>query len=121
MIYFIVPAARENMFREYLAMWGRGVAERVRIQHYETLLQRTLLERGTYVLSTLDQLAPAMESALEDLHRRISGTEGFRFLNHPLRTLRRYELLTELARLKWNDFRAVHAAADLAGLRYPVF
>ncbi len=121
MIHFVVPAAQENLFHEYLAFWGRPVAERTSILHYETLLRRTLLERGTYVLSSLDQLGPAMESAVEEVHRQIAGKEGFRFLNHPFRALRRYDLLTELARLNWNDFRVVRAAGDLAGLRYPVF
>ncbi len=58
---------------------------------------------------------------IEDLHRQLDGRDGVRILNHPSRTLRRYDLLAELARRNLNDFRAARAAEDLDGLRYPVF
>ena len=121
MIHFVVPAGRENLIHEYLAFWGRNLSERMRILHYETLVRQTRCDRGTYVLSTLDELSPAMERAIEDLHRQLDGLDGVRILNHPIRTLRRYDLLAELRRLDLNEFRAVRASEDFTGLRYPVF
>jgi hypothetical protein len=121
MIHFVVPAGRENLIHEYLAFWGRNLSERMRILHYETLVRQTRCDRGTYVLSTLDELSPAMERAIEDLHRQLDGMDGVRILNHPIRTLRRYDLLAELRRLDLNEFRAVRASEDFTGLRYPVF
>ena len=121
MIHFVVPAARDGLFREYLEFWGRDLAERMRILHYEELVRQTRCDRGTYVLSTLDELNPGMERAIEELCGQLDGSEGIRILNHPIRTLKRYDLLAELARRNWNDFRALRASEDLAGLRYPVF
>jgi hypothetical protein len=121
MIHFVVPAGRDNLFREYLDFWGRNLSERMRILHYETLVRQSRCDRGTYVLSTLDELNPAMERAIEDLHRLLGGIDGVRILNHPTGTMRRYDLLAELARRGLNEFRAVRASEDLAGLRYPVF
>jgi hypothetical protein len=121
MIYFVVPAARDSLLREYLEFWGRNLSERMSILHYETLVRQTQCDRGTYVLSTLDELNPAMRQAIEDLHRQLDGRDGVRILNHPVRTLRRYDLLAELHRRDLNEFRAARAGEDLTGLRYPVF
>jgi hypothetical protein len=120
-IYFVVPVAVDYTVSEYLGLWARDLAERFRILHYESLPARRSFERGTYVLAALDQLAPGMRRLVEQLHHRLSGEEGFRFLNHPTLTLRRFELLEELRRLNRNEFGAARAAEDLAALRYPVF
>ncbi len=61
MIHFVVPAARDGLFRDYLEFWGRSLSERMRILHYENLVRQTGCDRGAYVLSTLDELNPAME------------------------------------------------------------
>ncbi len=121
MIHYVVPAARSGGIREYLGSWGRPIAGRMRILHYEDLPERPSLEPGAYILSALDQLGPAMLRYVTELHARIHGRPGFRFLNHPEATLHRLELLSELHRLGLNSFRAVRAGDDLTGLRYPVF
>jgi hypothetical protein len=93
----------------------------MRVLSYEELAGSARFERGTYVLSALDQLGPSMLRFLEALHRRLAGEDGFRFLNHPEATLRRLSLLSELHRAGYNEFRAIPAGGDLASLRYPVF
>jgi hypothetical protein len=109
------------MIREYLEVWGRNVAGRVRIVTYESLFRQTSLERGTWLLSSLDELGPTGERVLIEMYGRLEQRGGVRILNHPIRTLKRFELLTELRRLDWNEFRAVRAIDDLEHLRYPVF
>lgn len=122
MIHFIVPAAQDFLMRDYLACWGRELAGRMKIVHYEALAAAAELEGGTYVLSALDQLDPSMAAFARELHGRFAGLEGFRFLNHPVRTLQRHALLAELHRRGLNSFRAVRAtSSDLSALRYPVF
>ncbi len=121
MIHFVVPAARDKLFREYLEHWGRSLAGRLAILHYEDLIRQAKCVRGTYVLSTLDELNPAMRRVIDDLHRQLESGGGVRILNHPGRTLRRYDLLAELHRRGLNGYRAARASEDLSGLRYPVF
>jgi hypothetical protein len=118
MIYFLAPAG-ERLFRDYLDVRGEAIADRFEIVHYENLPQR--FRGGTYVFSALEQLSAPMERLVESLYAQLSQCEGVRILNQPGRTLRRYELLSELARLGYNDHRAVRATEDLHGLRYPVF
>ena len=121
MIHFLVTAAQDHSVRDYLADPGRDLAGRVRILHYEDLPGLTRLERGTYILSALEYLSPPMLALVTAIHGRFTEAEGFRFLNHPTRTLQRFELLQELERTGMNCFRVVRAGGDLAGLRYPVF
>jgi hypothetical protein len=118
MIRLLAPAD-ERLFHNYLDVRGAAIADRFEIVAYETL--PTLFRGGTYVFSALEQLSPAMERLVESLYTQLSTCEGVRILNRPGRTLRRYELLTELARLGRNPHRAVRASEDFSALRYPVF
>jgi hypothetical protein len=121
MIHYLVPAAQQGGILEYLDFWGRPLVHRMRALPYEELPGLRRMEPGTYVLSALDQLGPAMTRLVAALHGRLHGEAGFRFLNHPQATLRRFDLLGELHRAGFNEFRAVRAGGDLSRLRYPVF
>ncbi len=116
-----MPAEQEFGLRDYLTLFGKELTQRVRIHHYEDLPRQTRFERGTYILSAIDQLHPGTVRLVEELRCRLAELDGTRVLNHPLRTLSRYELLEKLWGLGRNRFRAVHAAQDIRGLRYPVF
>jgi hypothetical protein len=120
-IRYVVPAERSRVIREYLELWGKDLASRLEVLPCEELAGRRSLEPGTYVLAALDQMSAAAGRLVADMHRHLSGRDGFRFLNHPTATLRRFELLSELRRLGRNDFRAFRATGDLAELRFPVF
>lgn len=121
MIWFLVTAAQEHSIGDYLESRGRELADRIRVLHYEDLPDRLRFEPGTYILSALEYTSPPMRALLRAVHGQLAGREGFRFLNHPTRTLGRFALLGELARSGRNPFRAVRAGGDLSDLRYPVF
>jgi hypothetical protein len=121
MIRYLTPAGAEWTIREYLSRWGQPVADRIRFEDYETFLRQDRVERGTYVFSALCSVSDGVRSVLADRRDQLEKESGFRFLNHPARTLLRLELLDELFRLRCNDFRAVRATGDFTGLRYPVF
>ncbi len=121
MIHFVAPANDDWTPHEYLSGWGRAVADRFRVVHYEDLAAAGSLERGVYVLAALCRLTDGMGLFLRELHGRLSREPGLRFLNDPSRTLKRLPLLEELARRGLNEFRAARATGDFASLRYPVF
>lgn len=121
MIHFLVTAAQEHSIRDYLSSRGESLAGRIRILHYEDLPAQLRFERGTYVLSALEYVSPPTRALLVAIHGQLEKVDGFRFLNHPVRTLGRFELLRELERRGRNPFRAFRAGGDLAGLRFPVF
>ena len=121
MIHYLTLADRW-MFSEYLEHWGRDLADsKIRILRYEALLGETRFERGTYVFSTIEEVAPPMERFIDELALRLGEQPGVRVFNDPKRVLRRFELHAELWRLGRSGFRSLRAAADLSGVRYPVF
>ena len=120
-LFYVVLERNDAGIRQYLGSQGRELADRMRVLPCDELPARRVFEPGTYILAGLDQLGPGMLRLVCELHRELDGRPGFRFLNHPSATLFRGELLDALHRRGHNDFRAVRAGGDLAGLRYPVF
>jgi hypothetical protein len=116
-IHFVVTAAQDHSIRNYLASRGKSLADRIEVIHWEELPDRRRFEPGTYILSALEYLSAPMSSLLTAIHAQLSEVEGFRFLNHPTRTLGRFGLLRELARVGCNPFRAAIGRALLTGRR----
>lgn len=121
MIHFLVPAAQAVGIKDYLDVFGAPLREEFRILHYEDLPNHTKFPRGTYVLSALDQLNPANAKLVTEIYQQLKEVPGIRFLNNPTKTLRRFDLLTELSQRGLNEFRAIRAASGRNNLRYPVF
>lgn len=121
MIHFLVPAAQTRGIKDYLDVFGAALREEFRIVHYEDLVNQKEFPLGTYVLSALDQLSPANAALLSEIYQQLKDAPGIRFLNHPAKTLQRFELLTELNRQGMNEFCAVRASSDRKHLRFPVF
>lgn len=122
MIHFVVPRDTEFGIRDYLAVWGSGLAGRVEVLPYEDLPKRTSLPAGAYILSALDQLEPEGRRLVGEMYEQLAGSgPGVRVLNHPEKTLRRYDLLEELYRAGLNRHRAARAVGELSALRFPVF
>lgn len=122
MIYFLVPESQDGSIREYLEVWGVGLAGRMAIHHYEDLAAAPSMPAGAYVLSALDQLSPAVRDLAGELCDQLArACPTVRILNSPRETPLRYDLLSELHRLGLNQFRAVRARDGVGGLRFPVF
>lgn len=121
MIHFLVPAAQIRGIKDYLDVFGASLREEIRVLHYEDLVNQKEFPLGTYVLSALDQLNSANADLLAEIHTQLKDVPGIRFLNHPGKTLQRFELLTELNRQGLNDFVAVRAGSDRNHIRFPVF
>jgi hypothetical protein len=121
MIHYLTTGPQAFTMRDHLAGRGRDVAHRIRVVDYDHLARENRLDAGTWVLTALDQLSAGMQQFVGALHTQMAEEAGVRFLNHPTRTLRRFDLLATMTRLGRNDFRAVRASGDIASLRFPVF
>src|SRR5262249_50787220 len=80
------------------------------------------LSSGTYVFADLERLSPdtllraaALWDSLADSHRDV------RLLNHPIRSMRRYELLRNLHEQGINTFDVYRVTEGRAPRQYPVF
>lgn len=120
MIHFLVTRSYAGPIASYLETWGRDVAPRLRIVHYETLPRTTRLGRGTYVFSDLERLAPAQLELARLVCGRVRDA-GCRILNDPSVALRRYDLSRRLHEEGVNDFRAYRLDECPPAPRFPVF
>jgi hypothetical protein len=121
LLYFFTKRGWQAQVTDYLHDWGRRLAGRVEIVHYQDDLPPEELD-GACIFSTLDPLTEketARAEALWDALAERMGPE--RLLNHPRKTLRRNDLLRELADRGINRYR-VHPMPPLPDApRYPVF
>ena len=120
MIYYLVTTGYSHTIRTFLEHWGQGLNARVRIVDYNEALHARELPVGTYIFSDLERLLPAELEIAELVWDQLSAA-GARLLNHPRRTLRRYDLLSKLHALGRNDFTVVRATDRGARYKFPVF
>ncbi len=124
MIYYLVTE-RGRGTTAYVSSWGPAANGRMRYLTYPELRSMEQLERGTYLFTDHERLAPAelrlarrLWSTLAEARPRI------RLVNDPSKSLGRLDLLRKLYDERINRFRALRASesvAALEALRYPVF
>jgi hypothetical protein len=94
---------------------------RLRLLSYEEAFRLDALPVGSYVFTDLDRLNPEQTERAAILWDALrSSGHGLELLNHPVRSMRRYELLRQLRERGINDFD-VCRLTDRRPLRFPVF
>jgi hypothetical protein len=118
MIHFV--GIHPPVIEQYVGGWGRPIADRLRVMSYARLARSRRLAAGTYVFCDVDRVpgVVAEDAARVAAHLTASGV---RVLNHPLRSLKRYELLRTLNEQGINRFNVYHATEARWPTRYPVF
>lgn len=120
MIYFVSTRRNNEPITHYLASHGAPLASLIIPTYYSDLGKAANLPRGTYIFTDLELLTPSTRQLVTKLWDRLTKT-GSRVLNHPTRSLRRYDLLRLLHERGINRF-SVHRLAEMkAPPRFPVF
>ena len=120
-ITYLVTRRNAWTVRAFLDTWGRAVAERFRVVHYEDLGSLEEVSPGVCIFTDLDRLTPRDVERASELRSQLIQSGRVRPLNDPARSLRRLELLSLLHRQGINHFR-VHRVTDLREpLRFPLF
>jgi hypothetical protein len=120
MIYYLVTPKYEHTMHNYLAHWAPELQSRIKIVLYTDVLRARELPLGTYIFSDLERLLPVETEIATHVWEQLDAA-GARLLNHPRRTLRRYDLLTTLHAKGRNHFRVARASDSDAKLTFPVF
>ncbi len=125
MITYFVTKRHGYTIGNYLKGWGRALAGRFRVVSYESLfrgLNKFEARPGTYIFSDIERLEPMMAELAVQAWRKISdlGDEA-RILNHPTRSMRRYELLRALFERGDNAFNVYRMVESRQPRRWPVF
>ncbi len=100
------------------------MAGRFRVETYQSLLRDANFEAraGTYIFSDIERLAPSSAERAGRVWNTISDLGGdARILNHPTRSMRRYELLRTLFERGDNSFNAYRLVDCRQPRRWPVF
>jgi hypothetical protein len=99
--------------RAWRTMLGRAV---------RLLRPRRAPRRGVYIFTDLEVLLPEMVTRAAALWETLARSgAGLRLVNHPTRTMRRYELLRTLRQHGVNTFDVYRATEGRWPARYPVF
>ncbi len=120
MITYLATPGYTHPMERFVTHWDRDLAGKVHIRTYEEALRAEELPAGTYIFADIERLLAA-EVEIATLVWNQLDAAGARMLNHPTRTLKRYDLLTKLHALGRNTFRVAHATDRNAELRFPVF
>ncbi len=143
----LVHKGKEYTFGKYLASWGRELAPKVAVRHYHGLRAtgRTPLKRLSqgfrawrigeivepplttgepqiYIFSDVERLDPGETERALALYRRLEAhPDTALILNHPVRSMRRFEVLRTLHERGLNAFGVYRAGEVPEAPRYPVF
>jgi len=94
---------------------------RVRTIPYESIRQGDELPTGTYVFADCERLSPHGTIHASTIASHLAARSGTRLLNHPVRSMRRFELLRSLYEDGVNPFNVYRATECRRSVRYPVF
>jgi len=126
MIQFLVTREHAYTMQSFLESWGKELAGRIGILAYEDLLAGVeFTHRDTaFVFGDLDRLAvwPQARELMGKLHDQLRQRYGpGRALNHPVRSLLRFDLLRALHEQGINRFNVYRPHEGARPRRYPVF
>jgi hypothetical protein len=119
MIFFI---GREAMIQQYLSGWGAPIRHIISSISYERLLRQKTFAFGTYVFMDIDYLSSVEAQRAELIWKSLDECRhGIRLLNHPTRSLKRYELLRTLKECGMNNFDVYRVTEVRSPKAFPVF
>jgi hypothetical protein len=107
---------------EYLDSYGADLRFVIQVRAYSDLASLEWLPGGTYIFTDLERLTPGLSLLVADLWAQLEAAgSSVRLLNHPLRALRRADLLNTLHAAGRNDFIAYRLTDDRSKIRFPAF
>jgi len=121
MIYYLVHQQHGYTVDRYLNGFGAPLRERITILPYEYLAGMPRLQAGTYVFSDVERLSRRETAAADSLWNALSSSGIACVLNHPTRSMKRYELLRTLHARCINSFDVYRLTESRAPKRFPVF
>lgn len=122
MIHCLATANGRRELDKLIERQGRSSPPGVVPTSYDSAPALATLESDIVVFTGLGSLSPHQLEQAASIWKTLSGSgRALRLLNHPLRIMRRYELLRELHERGINDFDACRLTEARAPRRFPVF
>ncbi len=126
MIWYLATHPHTYTIERYLETYGQHLAGRFRVATYASLFGGPKFEfeahPGTYIFSDIERMTPPAAKRAARAWKTISELGGdARILNHPTRSMRRYELLRTLYKRGINTFNVYRLVECRRPQRWPVF
>jgi hypothetical protein len=121
MIFYLVTEAHRYTINKYLEGWGTQLIPHIKPISYEQISKQRKLLPGTYIFSDIERLNPEQADIAARIWKQLSNVEGVRLLNHPTRSMRRYELLRTLYEQGLNQFNVYRLTENRIPEKIPVF
>lgn len=120
MLVFLTTAANQQTIRAYFQSYGAPLEGQIAPWTYAELFRARELPRASFVFADLELLTDRERGHATRIWEQL-GKHGCPRLNHPTRSLRRFELLRMLHARGSNAFGVYRLAERAQPARYPVF
>ena len=122
MIFYVVTGTHSYTVGLYFKLYRDSLAVQPQILFYEQLATLRSFQPGTYIFGDVERLtAVQAETAAQIWQKLADAGPAVRLLNHPTRSMRRYELLRTLYERGINTFNVYNVAEQRLPTRFPVF
>jgi hypothetical protein len=121
-IYYLVTKENADTIERFIRNWGKPLAGSIQPLFYQELVRGRTLGPGAYIFSDIERLRPEGAERVAKIWEQLSAAGNrFRLLNHPMRSMRRYELLRALYERGINRFNVYRLSEGGRPRSYPVF
>ncbi len=121
MIFLLTTAAHQYTATRHFESFGLALKKIVQPLSYEELFQTKRLRPGVYIFADLERLWPDDAERAAKFWQVMNERPGFSTLNHPTRSLRRYELLRTMYLRGTNRFNVYRLTEHRQPARFPVY
>lgn len=121
MIYYLCRAKHQYTIFRHLTSFGARLREIIQPLSYEKLFRQRRLTRGVYIFADIERLWPNDAELAAKFWRVMQQDGGFQILNHPTRSMRRYELLRTMFLRGSNRFNVYRLAEHRLPEKFPVY
>jgi hypothetical protein len=118
MIVFVAQST--SGIEVYLRTHGAPIADMFRVCTYDELFRSRRRHPGTYCFADIERLSDEQRARAGVICDDLVAS-GTRVLNHPARSMRRYDLLRMLRERGTNHFDVRRVGESMENLRFPVF
>ena len=120
-VYLMTRLARHTV-RPSLPYFPDDLRRSIRVLTYGAALKMRALPVATYIFSDVERLGPQAQKLAARIWTALERSgRPVRLINHPIRAMRRPELLRNLFERGINDFNAYPALQPPIQMRFPVF
>jgi hypothetical protein len=121
-ICYLVTADGHPTITKFLRTRGRSFTDTVRVVLYEHLPFVGRLPAGTFLFADVERLSPAAAESATALWNTLAAQgDAVRLLNHPTRSMKRYELLRTLHEDGVNEADVYGVTELRSPVRFPAF